>query len=73
MRDYKLYLSDILESAKKILAYTKNITYDEFMLDSKTIDAVIRNLEIIGEAANKIPEKMTALYPEIPWKSNITL
>ncbi|ABB15567.1 HepT-like ribonuclease domain-containing protein [Carboxydothermus hydrogenoformans] len=71
MRDYKLYLSDILESAKKILDYTKNITYDEFMLDSKTIDAVVRNLEIIGEAANKIPEKITALYPEIPWRSMI--
>ncbi|NYE57727.1 uncharacterized protein with HEPN domain [Carboxydothermus ferrireducens DSM 11255] len=57
MRDYKLYLSDILESAKKILDYTKNITYDEFMLDSKTIDAVVRNLEIIGKQRIKFPKK----------------
>lgn len=52
-RDWTLYLKDILTSSEKILAYTKNMGRDEFFADSKTYDAVLRNLEIIGEAAKK--------------------
>jgi len=51
-----LLIEDIIDSAKKILDYTNNISFDEFTKDNKTIDAVIRNFEIIGEAANRLPE-----------------
>lgn len=49
-RQPKLLLEDILESAEKIIAYTQNLSYDDFTGDNKTIDAVVRNFEIIGEA-----------------------
>ncbi|GAV22218.1 DUF86 domain-containing protein [Carboxydothermus pertinax] len=45
------------------------MTYTEFIKDNKTIDAVVRNLEIIGEAANKIPNEITKHFPEIPWNA----
>ena len=49
-----LLLEDMLESASKIKRYTKNMDYDSFLNDDKTIDAVVRNFEVIGEAANRI-------------------
>lgn len=55
-RDPKLLIADILESAEKIKEYTAKLSLDEFLNDSKTLDAVIRNFEIIGEAARRIPE-----------------
>ncbi len=53
-RDLKLLLEDMLESAQKINRYTSNLNVDSFQKDDKTIDAVVRNFEIIGEAANRI-------------------
>jgi uncharacterized protein with HEPN domain len=53
--------------------YTKNISFEEFEKDRKTIDAVIRNFEIIGEASNKLPEEFREKYPEVPWRSIIGL
>ena len=52
-REPKLLVSDILDSAHKILDYTAGQTFEDFKKDSKTVDAVIRNFEIIGEAANR--------------------
>jgi len=52
LRDYKLYLHDIKEAVGKIEAFTIGYTSEEFAKDTKTVDAVIRNLEIMGEAAN---------------------
>ncbi len=49
-RNFKLLVEDILESAQKILDYTEELSFNEFINDSKTIDAVIRNFEIVGEA-----------------------
>lgn len=63
----KLLLLDILESAEKIDIYTSNLTYDEFIDDSKTIDAVIRNIEIIGEATNRLPEELKETNTNIDW------
>lgn len=54
-----------LESCNKILSYTENYDFDSFCKDSKTIDAVIRNFEIIGEAANRLPEEFKDLHPSI--------
>lgn len=57
----------MIESAQKIMSYTKDMTYEEFESDNKTIDAVIRNFEIIGEAANRLTEVYKAENPEIEW------
>ncbi len=66
-REPKLLLLDIVESIEKIQLYTINYTFDRFLNDSKTIDAVIRNFEIIGEAANRLPEEFKNEYPTIDW------
>jgi uncharacterized protein with HEPN domain len=62
-----LLIEDITESGNKILAYTQNLTFDQFIADSKTVDAVIRNFEIIGEAAARLPEEFKDKYPDIDW------
>ena len=72
-KDYKLYLIDILESCKKITSYTKGKAEKQFANDQKTIDAVIRNIEIIGEAASKIPKKARGKIPQIPWKDVVAM
>lgn len=72
-RDIKFLLEDILESGKKIQDYTQDYSFENFIQDNKTVDAVVRNLEIIGEAANRIPEEFTTLNPEIPWRSLVGL
>jgi uncharacterized protein with HEPN domain len=66
-RHPKLLLEDILESAEKIINYTQSLTYNDFIADSKTIDAVIRNFEIIGEAANRLPDELKDNNNEIDW------
>lgn len=66
-RDRLLLLEDMLESIQKIFKYTKAMSYDEFLEDDKTIDAVVRNFEIIGEAANKIEDDFKTLNPELEW------
>ena len=67
-RDYKVYLDDILAASDKILKYTKNYTARKFVRDDKTFDAVIRNLQIIGEAAKKVPSGIRVRYPMVEWK-----
>ena len=67
-RDHLLLLEDMLDSALKIKKYTSNLTYDDFINDDKTIDAVVRNFEIIGEAANRIDPDFRTMNPEIEWK-----
>ena len=62
-------LKDILEGARRILLYTKNMDYDAFLEDLKTQDAVIRNLEIIGEASKNLSEEFRKTQTEVPWKS----
>jgi uncharacterized protein with HEPN domain len=66
-REPKLLVSDIIEAGTKIISYTENLSFDEFVGDDKTIDAVIRNFEIIGEAANRLPINFKILHPEIEW------
>ena len=67
-RNIALYLDDIRTSIDKIETYTKGLSFDSFSNDPKTVDAVVRNLEIIGEAAKNIPKEIKVKYPEIPWK-----
>jgi uncharacterized protein with HEPN domain len=66
-RDPSLLIEDIIDSASKILDYTKDLSFEEFANDTKTIDAVIRNFEIIGEAANRLPEDFKDKHSAIDW------
>ena len=67
-RDTNLLLCDIKESAEKILKYTEGLNFLEFQEDDKTVDAVIRNFEIIGEASIRIDEDFKLSHPQIEWK-----
>lgn len=67
-KSHRLYLEDILESANNIRDYVGNRAFDELIRDRLRIDAIIRNFEIIGEAANKIPENMRRTYPSVEWR-----
>jgi hypothetical protein len=61
------YLDDILEAVEKIERFTDGMDYAEFVKDSKTVDAVLRNFEVIGEAAKNIPEDVRREYGDVPW------
>ncbi len=72
MQRDKEYLLDILEAAKLALAYVDKKSKEEFFNDTQCQDAVIRRLEIIGEAAaRRISEEMRAAYPDLPWSDMI--
>jgi len=67
-REFKDYLSDILDSMNKIDSFTKDMNLDDFKNDDKTFYAVIRALEIIGEAVKKLPKTIKSRYGKIPWQ-----
>ena len=67
-RDEKLYLLDIIECCKKISEYSKSITYRDFCNDSRTMDAILHNLLVIGEASKHLSNHFVEKYPSIPWK-----
>jgi uncharacterized protein with HEPN domain len=66
-REWKLRISDILECVARIKEYTDGVSFEQFQSDKKTVDAVLRNLEIIGEAVRHIPETVQERYSELPW------
>lgn len=67
-RNYLAYAQDMLESANKALQFINGMTYELFQRDEKTQFAVIRALEILGEASKKIPGDLKRKYPHIPWR-----
>jgi uncharacterized protein with HEPN domain len=67
-RDYSHSLMDIMNAINKIRSYTEEMTKEAFLTDLRTQDAVIRNLEIVGEAANTIPEEFRLKIPDIEWR-----
>lgn len=67
-REYVDYLRDMLENAMKAIEFVSEISFDDFKRDEKTIYAVVRALEVIGEGAKKIPEDLKMTYPEVPWR-----
>ncbi len=66
-RDWRERLDDIIEAIDRILAYADGFTYEQFCDDQRTVDAVIRNLTVLGEAACHIPDDVQASTPTIPW------
>lgn len=68
MRDYRLYLTDILTAIESIEQFVAGMDLQGFKADDKTVSAVIRKFEIIGEAVKQLPEEIRQAYPEVPWK-----
>jgi len=62
------FLADIKEAIRRIDSYVADLTYDAYLVDTKTQDAVVRNLEIIGEAVKNVSQELKWNYPNIPWK-----
>ena len=68
-REYLFFLKDILDAIEKIEEFVGNMGFDEFTKDDKTVSAVIRKLEIIGEATKYLPAELRRKYPDLPWSS----
>jgi uncharacterized protein with HEPN domain len=68
MRDYKIYLKDILAAVESIESFVQGMSFEEFRADDRTASAVIRKFEIIGEATKQIPDSVRRRYPDIPWR-----
>ena len=66
--EWEDYLADIIQSMNEVEEFTRGLTYESFMKDRKTINAVIRSLEVMGEASKRIPDEVRAKHSEIPWK-----
>ena len=62
------YIRDMIDNAHKATSFVQGMNYEEFSLDDKTAYSVVRAIEIIGEAAKKIPNDYRQTYPEIPWR-----
>jgi uncharacterized protein with HEPN domain len=62
------YIQDIIKSIEKVFKFINSMTFEDFVNDDKTVYAVIRALEIVGEASKIIPIEFREKYPEIPWK-----
>jgi uncharacterized protein with HEPN domain len=67
-RDYRDYLEDILSSIRETADFTEGMSLEDFRKDRKTINAVVRSLEVIGEAAGRIPDESRAMAPSVPWR-----
>jgi len=67
-REWRLRLEDMLEAIERIARYTSGMDLTRFANDDKTVDAVVRNLEVIGEAARNTPDEVTRQHSEIPWE-----
>lgn len=67
-REWRFYLDDMIEFAQKVLTYTQGLDQAGFVSDSLIYDATLRNLELIGEAATRIPDDVRAAHSEIPWR-----
>jgi len=67
-RESEVYLEDMLEAANRIRRYVRGLDFEGFRGDERTVDAVIRNLEILGEAAKRVPESIRVQCPDVEWR-----
>ena len=68
-RDFRDYLEDIQQAAQKAIAFVQGFTKDSFAADEKTVFAVTRALEVLGEATKRVPQSLRDQHPEVPWRS----
>ncbi|WP_048094601.1 HepT-like ribonuclease domain-containing protein [Geoglobus ahangari] len=73
MRDYRLYIDDILEAIQRIEEYTAGMDFEDFAENRLVVDAVVRNLEIIGESCRALPREIREKYPDIEWRKIVGL
>ena len=66
-RDWRFRIEDIIEAIDKIEQYTNGIDFESWLKDEKTIDAVIRNIEVIGEASTHLPKEVQENFKDVPW------
>ena len=67
-RKWRDYIGDILASIQEVEDFTQGMQYDSFAGDRKTVNAVVRSLEVMGEAAKRVPDDVRQRYPDVPWK-----
>jgi uncharacterized protein with HEPN domain len=67
-RDYRHFLADIIEAAEKVAGFIQGMTLEAFLSDEKTQYAVVRGLEVIGEATKKLPAPLKESHPQVPWR-----
>lgn len=67
-REWRFYIQDMISFARKCLAYTKGMDRQAFVSNNMVYDATLRNLELIGEAATRVPDMVRQQYPDIPWR-----
>lgn len=67
-KEFLDYLEDIVEAMNNAMKFVEDMEFDDFVKDSRTNYAAVRALEIVGEAAKKIPDRVKARYPDIPWR-----
>ena len=72
-REWRFYVADMIEFGEKVLSYTHGRSKAEFVADSLTYDATLRNLELIGEAATHVPSDVRKAHSAIPWREIIAL
>ena len=70
-RGVRLHIADIIEAIERIQRYTRGTSAQDFVRDGKTVDAVLRNISVIGEAAANLPEELKMTHAEIPWKEMV--
>lgn len=70
-REWRVYLDDMIAFAEKALAYTHDLDQSGFLANGLAYDATVRNLELIGEAATHVPDKIRQAHPDIPWRQVI--
>ena len=70
-REWRLYVRDMITFCEKVRAYTTDLDRRAFVDDERTYDATLRNLELIGEAATHVPDRVRDAHPEIPWRTII--
>lgn len=67
-RNLRLYFEDILDAGEKVMRYTAGMNLEQFVEDDRTFDAVVRNLQIIGEAVKQVPDEIRQRHPQIEWR-----